>query len=570
MRHDLGVGRPSPRESASRRRSSSTSAPTARSAAPIAAMRSDSLTRSSAAPRTSLVPSAAAIATASSGSSSISGATRSRPSAIARSRRPPRTINVADRLAACASRGTVTRDLGAHLAQHLDQRGASRVQTHVARVAARHRDEWPRPRATPRPTRSRRAHVRSNERNAAGPDRVVEPSASVLPLNVGAQRGRASAPCDRAYGPAPSIVVVPSAARAAKRMAPSDLRAGHRQLVVAAPQRPARRGRSAARGRRSSRSRRPSRAAAGDPLHRPAGSASRRRSSGRRPVARRECAGSSASSSPSCRSRPLPGQAARLPSVPSPRTRASDLRPDGLRSGCRRPSADSAPTVDRTSAPGSRRRDLRLTVGQRREDQRAVGDRLVRRAGAASRAARCAASAAARRPRDGQCHARSTASRSRWAAAWRRCIWREARTTADRTICELVAVHRAAAASTVPRLEQLALALDVVAVAVRALRVLDRDRQLGSLLDQAAAAASSTSSIRPRMPLDARRHSAGAPCPPARRAQVLEPPQLVHQLAELGERQRLVAVGARVRRIGMDLDDQAVGADRRRRRAPSG
>ena len=45
------------------------------------------------------------------------------------------------------------------------------------------------------------------------------------------------------------------------------------------------------------------------------------------------------------------------------------------------------------------------------------------------------------------------------------------------------------------------------------------------------------------------------------RSDELEAAELVHERAELLEAQALVAVGPRVGRIGMDLDDQAVGAD---------
>ena len=45
-------------------------------------------------------------------------------------------------------------------------------------------------------------------------------------------------------------------------------------------------------------------------------------------------------------------------------------------------------------------------------------------------------------------------------------------------------------------------------------------------------------------------------------AQVLEPAQVVHQVAELGERERLLGVRARPWRVGMDLDDEPVGPRR--------
>ena len=97
-------------------------APTARSPATDAAIRSDSLTRSSAASRSSHVPSAAAIATASRGSSSMSvGDLGRRRGGSARSGLPPRTWMSPTGSGRLGAAG-VTSIVGAHLAQHVDDR----------------------------------------------------------------------------------------------------------------------------------------------------------------------------------------------------------------------------------------------------------------------------------------------------------------------------------------------------------------------------------------------------------------------------------------------------------------
>ena len=135
-------------------------------------------------------PSAAAIATASSGSSSMRSATRAPPI----SDRPAAAAAADDEVARPArvpasSAAGVDLDVGAHLAQHVDDRRCgdglrptSRSSDRARRGGAR------RPPARPRPTRCRRGRQMSR---AAKPDRSVDASSS-------GRRGRPGRPASRA------------------------------------------------------------------------------------------------------------------------------------------------------------------------------------------------------------------------------------------------------------------------------------------------------------------------------------------------------------------------------------
>ena len=88
----------------------------------------------------------------------------------------------------------------------------------------------------------------------------------------------------------------------------------------------------------------------------------------------------------------------------------------------------------------------------------------------------------------------------------------------------------------------------------------DRQRHLRSLVDQAQQLLVDRVDALAHA-LDAGRTAGRALRVRLTALQVLEPAELIHQCPELREGQRLVAVGPRMWRIGMNLDDQAVGAD---------
>ena len=112
-------------------------------------------------------------------------------------------------------------------------------------------------------------------------------------------------------------------------------------------------------------------------------------------------------------------------------------------------------------------------------------------------------------------------------------------------------------------LDELALAADVVPVVVARARLLDGHRELGPLLEQGRDARVHVVDAATQAPtLDGRLGRSDGPwC--GRVAQVLVAAQVVHEVAELGERERLLRVGAGRWRVGVDLDDDAVRADGR-------
>ena len=380
-------GRPCPRRSACRPRPRPRRR-RRRARRRSAASRSLSLTRSSASPRITVRPSAKAAATARIGYSSIM-----RRRALGRHRRRLERGSRAPRDRRPARRPRRARfaigDVGAHLAQRVEEAGAQRVDADALDRDLRARHD-------------QRRHQREGGRGRiARHDEIGGRRARARPRGGCAGRRRRSArprtvaPKWRSMRSVWSRVGSGSIDRGlAGRVQPGQqhrrlhLRRRHRQRVGDRHRRRrADHAPAAAARRRARRSARPSRAS---------GSATR----AHRPAAQRGVAGEERGEADASRRAPISSRApvpelprsstssgSAKPPTPTPSTRQTPSSPRSTPA----PSARIAAAVRSTSSPSSRPAIARAADRQRAQDQRAVRDRLVARHAAACRraGARC-------------------------------------------------------------------------------------------------------------------------------------------------------------------------------------